>query len=291
VGAWWNPNDTTGSGALFYLEPPTDRTQRWRAVPLPHVPTIHRIRWVEGPNGWELVSVPLHGYGNRNGEGQGVPIMTYRRPTYPGQGWQTNVLVKEWHKTHNFDVFGPNLWVAAKEAIFLINRSGNEQRVLAVGTNNVGGFGEVRVSRSPSARYVAAVEPMHGTNLAVFPFPPPGRSTNIWSRQVIDSTLQDGHGLAVADVLGIGRDQIVAGWRAMGNAQAKVGIKMYTPTEGLRQWRQTLIDDNTMACEDLAVADLNGDGRLDIVASGRATKNVKIYFNETQPPQADVAAP
>jgi hypothetical protein len=26
--------------------------------------------------------------------------------------------------------------------------------------------------------------------------------------------------------------------------------------------------------------DLNGDGKLDIIASGRATKNVKIYYNE-----------
>lgn len=35
-----------------------------------------------------------------------------------------------------------------------------------------------------------------------------------------------------------------------------------------------------MATEDLAVADLNGDKRLDIVASGRATRNVRIYWNE-----------
>ena len=41
-----------------------------------------------------------------------------------------------------------------------------------------------------------------------------------------------------------------------------------------------LIDDNTMACEDLTLADLNGDGKLDIVAAGRATRNVKVYFNE-----------
>jgi hypothetical protein len=35
-----------------------------------------------------------------------------------------------------------------------------------------------------------------------------------------------------------------------------------------------------MATEDLAIADLNNDKRPDIVASGRATRNVKIYFNE-----------
>jgi hypothetical protein len=45
-----------------------------------------------------------------------------------------------------------------------------------------------------------------------------------------------------------------------------------------------MIDDGGMATEDLAVADLNGDKRPDIVASGRATHNVKIYWNETGKP-------
>ena len=70
----------------------------------------------------------------------------------------------------------------------------------------------------------------------------------------------------------------------MNRPGVKVGVKLFTPldSEG-KDWRMTLIDDNTMACEDLAVADLNGDGKLDIVAAGRATKNVKIYFNEGAP--------
>jgi hypothetical protein len=32
VGAGWNPGDTVGSGAVFYLIPPADRTQRWEPV-------------------------------------------------------------------------------------------------------------------------------------------------------------------------------------------------------------------------------------------------------------------
>ena len=61
----------------------------------------------------------------------------------------------------------------------------------------------------------------------------------------------------------------------------RVGIKLFTPldSDGAR-WRTTLIDDNTMACEDLCLADLDGDGKLDIIAAGRGTKNVKIYFNQ-----------
>jgi hypothetical protein len=45
-----------------------------------------------------------------------------------------------------------------------------------------------------------------------------------------------------------------------------------------------MIDEGGMAAEDLVVADLNGDKRPEIIASGRATRNVKIYWNETRPP-------
>ena len=45
-----------------------------------------------------------------------------------------------------------------------------------------------------------------------------------------------------------------------------------------------MVDEGGMATEDLVVADLNGDKQPDIVASGRATRNVKIYWNETKSP-------
>jgi hypothetical protein len=32
--------------------------------------------------------------------------------------------------------------------------------------------------------------------------------------------------------------------------------------------------------EDLVVADFNGDGRPDVAAGGRATHNVRIYWNK-----------
>ncbi len=37
-----------------------------------------------------------------------------------------------------------------------------------------------------------------------------------------------------------------------------------------------------MACEDALAADLDGDGRSDIIAGVRATHNVKIYWNRPQ---------
>jgi hypothetical protein len=45
------------------------------------------------------------------------------------------------------------------------------------------------------------------------------------------------------------------------------------------KWRRQLLDEGGVAVEDLACADLHGDGRIDIVAVGRATKNVRLYRN------------
>jgi len=41
-----------------------------------------------------------------------------------------------------------------------------------------------------------------------------------------------------------------------------------------------VIDNKGVAAEDLAVADLNSKGKPDIVAVGRATHNVRIFWNQ-----------
>ena len=292
VGAGWNPGDTVGSGAVFYLEPPLDRTQPWKPVRLPHEPTVHRMRWVkDDQNRWTLVVVPLHGRGNKDGEGDGVKIHRYTPPASPGGEWSVSLLADRLHKTHNFDPVqwdddvAEELLVGGKEGVFVVNwsreKSGYNLEQLTGGEN--GGVGEVRLSASGGKRhFIATVEPMHGNTLALYT-PPAGSSASgpHWSRRVLDESLVDGHALAVGDLLGLGRDQIVVGWRAMNRPGVKVGIKILTSldAEG-KEWRTTVLDDNTMACEDLCLADLNGDGKLDVIAAGRGTHNLKIYFNE-----------
>jgi hypothetical protein len=74
------------------------------------------------------------------------------------------------------------------------------------------------------------------------------------------------------------------GWRGKPGEGENIGLAVWTPLDKAGDdWRETIIDPDSMACEDLQLADLNGDGKLDIVASGRATKNLKIYLNETAP--------
>ena len=123
---------------------------------------------------------------------------------------------------------------------------------------------------------IATVEPMHGTNAVVYL---QGRD-NSWERHLLDDKISDGHAVACADLLKKGMDQVVVGWRGK-NADGKVGIKLFLPktSEG-KEWTFGWIDENGMACEDLKVADLNGDSWPDVIAAGRATKNVKIYWNQ-----------
>jgi hypothetical protein len=47
----------------------------------------------------------------------------------------------------------------------------------------------------------------------------------------------------------------------------------------LTKWPKLVIDDGGVAVEDLVAGDLNGDGRIDLVAGGRATHNVRVYEN------------
>ena len=291
VGAGWNPGDTLNSGAVFYLIPPADRTQKWEPVTLPHEPTVHRMRWVQNAKrGYDLVMVPLHGRGNKpaTGEGDGVKVLLYHRPASAKDPWKTEVLDESMHKTHNFDPVQWNddaaqeMLVGGKEGVFVLDRASGKSTMTQLSGTESGGAGEVRAGRlSGGRRFVATVEPMHGNNLVVYNAPAAGDDKKLWNRNVLDESLVDGHALACGDLSGIGRDQIVVGWRAMNRPGVKVGIKLFTPVDASgTKWEQTLVDDNTMACEDLCLADLDGNGKPDIIAAGRATKNLKIYLNQ-----------
>lgn len=290
AGAGWNPGDTTGSGAVFYVQPAADRRQLWNALPLPHEPTVHRMRWVRQADGrFDLVVVPLHGRGNdpRAGTGAGVRVLAYTMPADLSARWTTEVLDDRLHKTHNLDVVQwdadpeEELLIASQEGVFLLDRTPEGIRRRHLTGTDVGGAGEVRLGRMASGRrFIATVEPMHGTNLVVYTEPIGSDATELWARQVIATDLAEGHAVGCGDLTGVGNDQIVVGWRSRSAAQPQVGIKLFQfdPATG-GSWAPYWVDRDGIACEDLCLADLDGDGRLDVVAAGRATRNLRLYLN------------
>ncbi|HLX60314.1 MAG TPA: FG-GAP and VCBS repeat-containing protein [Planctomycetota bacterium] len=291
IGAEWNPGDTVNSGSVHYLIPPADRTQKWDVVTLPHEPTVHRMKWVKYADGkFRLVVAPLHGRGNKNAQGDGVKVLAYTVPADPRkvEDWKTEVVDDSMHITHNFDVLdwdgqpGEEIVLAGKEGVLLCTRGADgwaKKKLIASKEQGFDGAGEVRVGKlRGGGRFFATVEPFHGTKAAIYT--EPGDKEEFWRRRVIDETLKEGHAVACADLLGAGYDQVLVGWRTP-NAAGKVGINMYLPPASPDgEWKKVVVDDNTMACEDLVVADLNGDGRPDIIASGRATHNLVVYWNK-----------
>jgi len=300
VGAGWNPaetSDSTKSGAVFYLLRPQDPTQLWEPVRLPHEVTTHRMRWARvGRDTYQLIVVPLHGLGNKNGEGKGVRIWGYEFPKNPRAAWKRHLVDSTMHLTHNLEVWedGENgsatgLIVASKEGGTIFQWKRNNWRpvdteaasnALPLLTKGVEGIGEIR--RLDKGKGIATIQPMHGSLLQV----ESGDYTlrKVRSKEdekqisVLTDILSQGHALVCGDFMGIGSDQVVAGWRNP-NADKNVGIRLFKPQEQGSVLGYVINDSVRMACEDLQAADLDGDGDLDLIASGRATLNVLIYWN------------
>jgi hypothetical protein len=278
VGGDWAPEDRENSGAVFYMIPPEDRTQKWEAVKLHAEPTVHRMRWIPLLDGsWGLVVVPLHGRGKAGTAGS--KILLYHKPADPRVEWRTELLDDSMHLTHGFHPGVGMVFVAGSEGVHGLAKKGREWTTLAKTSN---ACGEVRlgtfnwVPQLGDTSVIATIEPMHGNELVVYV--KSVEAPNQLMRRVLTDQLLEGHALAFLHQGA--RDDLVVGWRGRGLGTS-IGIALWTVRDPRgQQWREYVIDDG-IACEDLSIADLDADGDLDIVASGRATKNVKIYWNET----------
>jgi FG-GAP-like repeat len=295
VGGEWNPSDTTASGAVFYLQPPADRRQEWSAIKLHHEPTVHRMRWVRGLDGnFSLFVLPLHGRDNKGGEGTGVKLLAYQRPADPTGSWTVSTVIDSMHQTHNFDLVPAigndpeSVVIGGREGIVRVwpTLDGWHQQWIAKHDDpSLKGAGEVRWGfLGNGSPYVATIEPMHGHQLCLYTPAPDGPKDKPWQRRILDETLVDGHALGCMDLLGMNNRQIVVGWRSQQKIGPKVGVKiLWTSKEDGSGWEQALIDDNGMACEDLVIGDLDGDKDPEIIAAGRRTQNLKIYWNQRIP--------
>lgn len=282
VGAQWNPSNTIDdaqSGAVFYLIRPEDPTQLWEPVKLHHEPTVHRMQWYKADDKYFLIVLPLHGRGNQTAtnviNGDPVRVIAYQVPDDAKANWPLTVIDQSMHYTHNFDIITKDrqeqLLIGGREAARLVSFSkGTWSTSVALPLPEGGkGFGEIR----QSGTMVAGIQPMHGHELVLY---------QGGNRKLLTDSLMQGHALAAVDLLGQGRDQLVVGWRSP-NKQGQVGIKLFIGDDAdWNSWHSIWIDGLGMACEDLKVADLNDDGKPDIIASGRESKNLRVYWNRSE---------
>jgi hypothetical protein len=266
--------------------------QKWEAVSLPAEPTVHRMRWVKlADEKWALVVVPLHGRGtDAKGDGPGARILLYHPPANPRDPWKTDLLDDTLHVAHGVEIFGAwTINIAAREGVMMMQNSDGRGwfKQLAprgdVHPSSEICTGVLRPGQDSVSDQLmmASIEPFHGNVLAVGVTEP---RTLKFARHVLSDKLVEGHALGwvwrYAKTGPHPSDALAVGWRGHG-AGSSIGLAIWTPLDALgREWRETVID-NQIACESLIIADLDGDQKADIIAAGRASHDVKIYWNET----------
>jgi hypothetical protein len=303
LGADWRPTDTQEGGTLFWAR--QDAPDDWSLIPLGSEPTVHRMRWanVSGDSKPELIVVPLQGRGTSGpdwGQGAGVRILAMSIPDDPSNDeWPVEVIADTLHTTHNFHPIDRDgdgldeLIVAAWEGVFLLDRRGESWERTKIGTGNqeaepFKGASEVKLGRlADGGEYVATIEPWHG--FQVVAYSGGGGADGLWPRRVLDEPLRWGHAVWTADLDGDSDEELIIGQRDPNPEgapnHAGPGVFVYDPVPGSDPitFEKHAIDDGGVAVEDAMAADLDGDGRPELIAGGRASHNVRIYWNRHAP--------
>jgi hypothetical protein len=277
-----NPDRSVGQ--ILLLTHDTDPRQPWRMQPIDKVPTAHRVRFMPvepGKAPWLLVAPMV-------GEQVYAPDFAGRTPIYayrPGEWTRMQVSSRLTGIVHSIDPveWMPGQWhllTASFDGLQRLERQGSgEWTHVPIHRGNPEpcprcGTSEVKMGALGTQRFLAAIEPWHGDQVAVYLERPSG-----WERVVIEDGMANGHALAVADLDGDGRDEIVSGFRGAG---FRLSVYQAQDQAGLI-WSRTVLNEGGVAGADCRIADVTGNQRPDIVCSGASTGNVVLFEHRPRP--------
>ena len=270
-------------GVLSLLSHQGDPTQPWSVREIDRTPTAHRVRWadIEGNGRKVLVNSPLVGPGAVAPDYRdAVPIFWYRP-----DDWSRQVLTDSEEGVVHGILAAP--WDGAdRDAVlsagFLgvhVHRFVDGQWIRTAVTSGdpaewpLSGSSEVELGRLGNRTFMTTIEPWHGGQVVVY-----REDDGAWDRLVVDTAIDSGHTIATGDFDGDGQDEVVAGDR--GDTRS---VYLYSAVDADGEaWSRHVVDDGDIAASGCAVADLDADGRLDIVCIGSATTNLKWYENVTK---------
>jgi len=281
LGYFFSGRPVAQPGLVNILRHTGNPRDPWTMTEIDKVPTVHRLRWIDmdGSGRKVLLNGPMvNPVEPEVGIANAVPVYLYhpddwRRETLTEapHGYLHGLTVVDW------DGRGPhNLLTASSLGIHVWRRNGGGTwagQLLTAGNPEPwprAGSADVVVGRTPARRFMAAIEPYHGNIVAVYV-----ESGGAWQRRVIDDTIVTGHALALADVNGDGRDDVVVGFRGKGHR-----LYLYTADDdSAERWTRHVIDEGGVAAAACIAEDILGDVRPDIACMGSSTSNLRVYEN------------
>ncbi len=268
-------------GIVSLLQHQGDPRQPWKVTEIDRLTTSHRLRTADiyGNKKPVVINLPLTGARAEAPEYRDhTPLVFYK----PGE-WKREMIsdanegvahglwIVDWDGDSRADILTASF---SGIHLYRMSRDGRWART-EISRGNLspwprGGASDIAVGRLGKQRFLTSIEPWHGNEVVVYL---PKKAA--WSRNVIDSSLVNGHTIVTGDLNGDGRDEIIAGYRGKGRS---VYIYESEGASGAR-WAKRTLDDGGIAAAACAVTDLNGDGRPDIACIGSSTANLKWYEN------------
>jgi len=259
-----------------------DPAGAWTAERIDAFETSHHVAWadLDGDGTLELLNAPLIGPASL--------APTYDQDSasvfwYDQDDWTRHLIDEDIpgiiHRVRPVDWDGDGrdeFLLASFEGVALYDASGNGSSMTFDKTLLTGGHrgeaprlgaSDVGTGMSAGVRIFATVEPWHGNEVVVYT-----GSGDAWSRRVIYDGVGSGHEIAVLDLNDDGRVDIVANDnsritenRPDGTPGVHVFFSPDDPATG--EWSHEMIDSEA-AMNGCVGADINGDGRPDLVCTG-----------------------
>ena len=280
--------DSNNGGLISWVENPDDpmMNQEWTLRRIDAVPTSHRIRWgdVDGDGTKELLNLPIIGIGVEGPEYVGAAqLKAYWIAGDPTSAWDAQVLDdSRLEVAHGFIVVDwdgdatEDLLTASNDGVMLFQPGlGSQPRHIGAGLDAARpnrGSSEVSLGNLGDERFITTIDPWHGTDAVIYR--PSESEGGIWSREVIGTEFEGGHGLVAADLNGDGYDEVMGGGRSGGGTLI---VYRYLPSS--MSWERIGLDIGGVATSSTEAHDIDGDGDLDILVMSGGTDNVVWFEN------------